>query len=218
MRPTIKRGIIAAVTCLVVILLDQLLKIWVKTNLQPGEQVVVFDWFRIAFVENNGMAFGMEIGSKLFLTLFRLVLVALLCVYIVRLIKRDKVKTGYVVCIALIIAGALGNIIDCVFYGLAWEYAPLFYGKVVDMLYFPLFSFVWPDWTPWVGGNEFEFFQPVFNIADAAITVGILVILIFYYKSLTGDTKDSGTASATRQGGKTEEMSNRDKADTTAVD
>ena len=189
MKPSTKRGVIALTTCLVVILLDQLLKIWVKTNLQLGEQVVIFDWFRIAFVENNGMAFGMEIGSKLFLTLFRVVLVVLLSVYITRLVKRTNVKTGYIVCIALIIAGALGNIIDCLFYGVAWGYAPLFYGKVVDMLYFPLFSFVWPDWMPWVGGNEFEFFQPVFNIADAAITIGILVILIFYYKSLTSDPK-----------------------------
>lgn len=194
MKPTIKKGIAAIAACLVVVVLDQLLKIWVKTNLQLGEQIVVFDWFRIAFVENNGMAFGMELGSKLFLTLFRIVLVVLLTVYIVRLVRRPAAKTGYIVCIALIIAGAVGNIIDCVFYGVVWNYAPLFFGKVVDMLYFPLFSFTWPEWMPFVGGNEFEFFQPVFNIADAAITIGILTILIFYYRSLTSsndsDEKD----------------------------
>ncbi len=194
MKPAIKKGIAAIAACLVVVVLDQLLKIWVKTNLQLGEQIVVFDWFRIAFVENNGMAFGMELGSKLFLTLFRIVLVVLLTVYIVRLVRRPAAKTGYIVCIALIIAGAVGNIIDCVFYGVAWNYAPLFFGKVVDMLYFPLFSFTWPEWMPFVGGNEFEFFQPVFNIADAAITIGILTILIFYYRSLTSsndsDEKD----------------------------
>ena len=144
MKPAVKKGLIAAAVCLFVVVFDQLLKIWVKTNLQLGDQIIIFDWFRIAFVENNGMAFGMELGSKLFLTLFRVVLVVLLSVYVCRLVKRKGVKTGYIICVALIIAGALGNIIDCVFYGVAWGYAPLFYGKVVDMLYFPLFSFVLP--------------------------------------------------------------------------
>lgn len=190
MKPAVKKGLIAAAVCLFVVVFDQLLKIWVKTNLQLGDQIIIFYWFRIAFVENNGMAFGMELGSKLFLTLFRVVLVVLLSVYVCRLVKRKGVKTGYIICVALIIAGALGNIIDCVFYGVAWGYAPLFYGKVVDMLYFPLFSFVWPDWMPFVGGNEFEFFQPVFNIADSAITIGILTIIIFYYRSLTSTSSD----------------------------
>ncbi|MBP5314476.1 MAG: lipoprotein signal peptidase [Muribaculaceae bacterium] len=190
MKPAVKKGLIAAAVCLFVVVFDQLLKIWVKTNLQLGDQIIIFDWFRIAFVENNGMAFGMELGSKLFLTLFRVVLVVLLTVYVCRLVKRKGVKTGYIICVALIIAGALGNIIDCVFYGVAWGYTPLFYGKVVDMLYFPLFSFVWPDWMPFVGGNEFEFFQPVFNIADSAITIGILTIIIFYYRSLTSTSSD----------------------------
>ena len=208
MKSAVKKGLIAAVVCLFVVVFDQLLKIWVKTNLQLGDQIIIFDWFRIAFVENNGMAFGMELGSKLFLTLFRVVLVVLLSVYVCRLVKRKGVKTGYIICVALIIAGALGNIIDCVFYGVAWGYAPLFYGKVVDMLYFPLFSFVWPDWMPFVGGNEFEFFQPVFNIADSAITIGILTIIIFYYRSLTSTSSDGDNKKAKNSDTVEESVSN----------
>lgn len=147
------------------------------------------------------MAFGMEIGSKLFLTLFRIVAVSLLIYYIIRIRNREYIKTGYIVCCALITAGAAGNIFDSVFYGIIFNnpyppeiaslfppdggYAPLFHGKVVDMLYFPLFSFYWPDWMPFVGGQYFLFFQPIFNVADAAITVGILVLILFYSRYLS---------------------------------
>lgn len=185
-----------------VLIIDQVTKILVKTNMFLGEEIDVFSWFKILFVENNGMAFGLELGSKLFLTLFRIVAIILIGYYIFKLIKdNDKVKKGYLVCLSLIFAGALGNIIDCMFYGAIFNspaypmtatmfpadggYADLMYGRVVDMLYFPLFSFVWPDWVPGVGGTLFEFFEPVFNIADSAITIGIATLLIFYRKSLS---------------------------------
>lgn len=162
-----------------------------------GESIEVASWFKILFIENNGMAFGMEVGPKLFLTLFRIVVVGLIIWYIVSLLKsRRKVKTGFYVCLALITAGAAGNIFDCMFYGVIFnnpfppEVASLFppeggygsflQGRVVDMLYFPLFSFDWPGWMPFLGGEHFIFFQPVFNIADAAITCGMLTIIFFY--------------------------------------
>ncbi len=150
------------------------------------------------------MAFGMELGSKIFLTLLRIVVVAFLIYYICRIRKISTVKTGYVVCLALIVAGAGGNILDSMFYGVVFNdplppsvavafppeggYAPLLYGRVVDMLYFPLFSFDWPQWVPFVGGQEFLFFQPVFNIADAAITVGMIVLILFYSDQLQPHT------------------------------
>ena len=185
-----------------VLIIDQISKILVKTNMFLGEEIDVFSWFKILFVENNGMAFGLELGSKLFLTLFRIVAIFLIGYYIFKLIKKNNnLKKGYLVCLSLIFAGAIGNIIDCLFYGVIFNspsypmtatlfpaeggYADLMYGKVVDMLYFPLFSFVWPDWVPVVGGSLFEFFEPVFNIADSAITIGILVLLIFYRESLS---------------------------------
>lgn len=183
-----------------VIIIDQILKIWVKTSFYWGQDVEVFSWFHLKFIQNNGMAFGMEMGPKLFLTLFRIIVVALLIWYMVKLVRNPKTPKGYLITIALITAGASGNIIDCVFYGeifnnpmptatasfVPWGegYAGLFNGMVVDMFYFPLFSFVWPDWVPFVGGEHFSFFDPVFNFADAAICVGIFVLLIFYYRHL----------------------------------
>lgn len=185
-----------------VLIIDQTSKFIVKTNMFLGESIDVFSWFKILFIENNGMAFGMELGSKLFLTIFRIVAITLIGFYIYKLIKNnDKLKKGYLISISLIFAGALGNIIDCLFYGVIFNaprfpeiatlfpaeggYADFMYGRVVDMLYFPLFSFVWPDWIPFVGGEYFEFFEPVFNIADSAITIGIALVLIFYRKSLS---------------------------------
>lgn len=190
-------GIIAAV-----IIIDQLIKIWVKTHFWLGEDYEIASWFHLRFIQNNGMAFGMEFGSKLLLTLFRLVVVGLGIWYLSRLCRNRAIPTGYVAVIALVIAGAAGNIIDCVFYGeiftnpmppevaqfTAWGdgYGTLMHGLVVDMFYFPLFSFQWPDWVPVVGGEVFSFFDPVFNFADAAITVGMVWLIIGYYKYLGG--------------------------------
>lgn len=195
-----KLGYLALLIIIAVIILDQAVKIWVKTHMYMGETHEITSWFSIHFIENNGMAFGWELGSKLLLTLFRLVLTVLLIMYMWRLRRQPGVKTGYMVCLAMITAGAIGNIIDCAFYGLIFNnpappevavmfpegggYGTLLHGRVVDMLYFPLVSWYWPDWMPWVGGERFEFFQPVFNVADAAISVGIIAVLLFYRRCL----------------------------------
>lgn len=202
----ITKGQAAAAIILATIILDQFIKIWVKTHFYLGEELRIAEWFRLVFVENDGMAFGMQMGSKLFLTLFRIVAVTALCWVIVRFCRRTDVGYGFIACLALVTAGAAGNIIDCVFYGVLFNdpmppavavmmpdgggYAPLLYGKVVDMFYFPLFSFDWPEWMPWVGGENFLFFQPVFNLADAAISVGMVVIILFYTKHLSGSDSD----------------------------
>lgn len=195
-----------------VIVIDQIVKIWVKTSFYLGESHEILPFFELRFVQNNGMAFGMELGSKLFLSLFRIAVVGLLIWYIVRLCRRRSYPAGYIVTLSLIAAGAAGNIVDCIFYGLVFDnpmppfvadfvpfghgYAPVFRGLVVDMLYFPLFSFVWPQWIPFVGGTEFSFFDPVFNIADSAITVGMCVLIFFYSKYLPlGDSKSGKQAS-----------------------
>ena len=205
------RGLIATAIILTVIILDQILKIWVKTHFYLNEDLEITSWFHLHFIENNGMAFGMEFGPKIFLTIFRLVLAAGLIWVLVRIKGMAAVKTGFLVCLALIIAGAIGNIIDCVFYGVIFNnpmppevaqmfppgggYATLFHGRVVDMLYFPLFSFTWPGWMPGVGGQEFLFSQPVFNLADAAISCGMIAVLIFYPRQLTLSSSDPSDSS-----------------------
>lgn len=197
-----RRGLLAAAIILIVIVLDQAFKIWIKTHFYLGEELQIFPWFRLLFIENNGMAFGMEMGSKLFLSIFRILAVGALIWYIVILCRRPiHLRMGFLVCVALITAGAAGNIFDCVFYGRIFNnpmppavaqmfppdggYAPYFFGRVVDMLYFPLFSFNWPEWIPGIGGSEFTFFQPVFNLADAAISVGVIILILFYSKYLS---------------------------------
>ncbi len=206
--PTRKYALVASAVAVAVIVIDQIVKIWIKTHFYLGESMPVLPFFELRFVQNNGMAFGMELGSKLFLTLFRIAVVCLLIWYICRLARRRAVPVGYVAVLSLIAAGAFGNIIDCVFYGqifsnpmppfvadfVPWGegYAPVFRGLVVDMLYFPLFSFTWPSWLPVVGGSEFSFFDPVFNIADSAITVGMALLIIFYTRYIPlGDKKDA---------------------------
>ena len=183
-----------------VLLVDQILKIWIKTNMTLGQEFpVIGNWFIIHFVENNGMAFGFEFGGeygKIFLSLFRVIAVFGIGWYILQLIKKGF-SMGFIACVSLIFAGAIGNIIDSAFYGLIFNdsygevsslfpagggYASFLHGRVVDMFYFPLFSGVFPNWVPLVGGTDFQFFRPVFNIADSAISVGIFSIIIFYRK------------------------------------
>ncbi len=192
------KGKIALGVVFLTLLVDQLSKIWIKTHMQLHESIEITPWFYIYFTENNGMAFGIEIISKLFLSIFRLVAVVLIGYYLYKIVKENY-RIGFIVCISLILAGALGNIIDSVFYGVIFDhsygqlatfmpeaggYASWFHGKVVDMLYFPLFSFYWPEWMPVVGGEEFVFFRPIFNLADSAITVGVVLLLICYRKNL----------------------------------
>lgn len=193
------KGRIALSVIFLMLLIDQLSKIWIKTHMQLHESIEITPWFYIYFTENNGMAFGIEIISKLFLSVFRLVAVVLIGYYLYKIVKENN-RTGFIVCISLILAGALGNIIDSVFYGVVFDhsygqlatfmpetggYSSWFHGKVVDMLYFPLFSFYWPEWMPMVGGEEFVFFRPIFNLADSAITVGVALLLILYRKNLS---------------------------------
>ena len=172
----------------IIILLDQVIKIWVKTHMQLGEEIhLIGNRGMLHYTENNGMAFGMELGGdlgKLVLTLFRIVAVCGIGYGLVHLIKH-RYHRGLVMMVALILAGAVGNIIDSAFYGIIYHYAPLFHGRVVDMFYFPLLSGVFPKWLPIWGGEEYIFFRPVFNLADSAISVGVVLILIFqkhYFK------------------------------------
>ena len=200
MKSTTKKGIIAIAVIFLVLLVDQISKIWVKSNMALYDMIEVTSWFKIYFVENNGMAFGIEAIGKLFLSVFRIIAVAAIIVYLTRLVKQNY-KSGFIICIALILAGASGNIIDSVFYGAFFEasyqghiasavpygegYASLLHGKVVDMLYFPLIEGTFPKWVPFVGGNDFLFFRFIFNIADSAITVGVALLIIFYRKTLS---------------------------------
>lgn len=199
-RKILTNGRMAVIIVIAILLIDQILKIWVKTNMHLHECITITDWFKICFIENKGMAFGMEIGSKLVLSLFRIVAVSVIGYYI-NLQVKQKARTGYIVCLAMVMAGAMGNIIDCMFYGLIFNassefytsyfvpfgegYAPFLMGKVVDMFYFPLIVSTWPDWMPMVGGEDFVFFSPIFNFADASISVGVVLLLLFYRKELS---------------------------------
>lgn len=194
-RLKVQRGWMAVLIVAAILLIDQIIKVTVKTHMALHEQIEIFPWFKIVFIENNGMAYGMEIGNKLVLSIFRIVAVALLSWYITRLVRR-KARWGYIACLSMVLAGAAGNIIDSMFYGLIFNassahyvsyfvpfgtgYAPFLMGKVVDMFYFPLIVTTWPEWMPVVGGNPFVFFSPVFNFADAAISVGAVLLLLFY--------------------------------------
>ncbi|MDP1726969.1 MAG: lipoprotein signal peptidase [Bacteroidota bacterium] len=167
---------------LVILFLDQFFKLYIKTHFFIGEEIsVIGDWFRLHFTENYGMAFGLEFGGKtgkIFLTVFRIIFVIAIAYYIKTLIDKNT-KTIYVISWVLIVAGAMGNIIDSVYYGVHFGYDTWFHGRVVDMLYFPLIRTTIPETFPFWAGEDFEFFRPVFNIADAAISVGFVLILIF---------------------------------------
>lgn len=195
-----------------VLLIDQVSKVYIKTHFVLGDAIDVFNWFKILFIENSGAAWGAKLSDflpvseptgKLILTIFRLFAVAGIGYWLYDTIKKNASKT-LILAVSLIFAGALGNIIDSVFYGVFFNesyqqvatvfsdepYGGLFYGKVVDMLYFPIIDTTWPDWVPYFGGSDFRFFEPVFNIADMAISTGVGILIVFNKKAF-GETKEN---------------------------
>ena len=209
-----KAIIYVILTVLMVLIIDQASKVWVKTHMEYGEEFLILglDWARIHFVENEGMAFGISFGAnmgKLLLSVFRIVAVGFIIYFIGQMLKSRE-SIGALICFSLILAGAMGNIIDSAVYGLIFSessyhgglatafpegggYAGFLYGKVVDMFYFPIIQSNWPSWVPVIGGRPFEFFSPVFNVADSAITCGIIALLLFYRRffSETNDEEAS---------------------------
>lgn len=197
----------------VVLLIDQISKVYIKTHFVLGDSVEVFEWFKILFIENSGAAWGAKLSDflpisepsgKLILTVFRLFAVAGIGYWLFDTIKKESSKV-LILAVSLIFAGALGNIIDSVFYGVIFDdsyrqvatafsdepYGGLFYGKVVDMLYFPMIDTTWPEWMPIIGGNTFKFFEPVFNIADMAISTGVGILIIFNKKAFGKEVEES---------------------------
>ena len=201
-----KQSLIATLLIILLIVIDQIIKVVVKLNMNLGESIHIFDWFQIQFIENNGMAWGMELGSKLFLSIFRIVAIGFLIWYISNRIKHGA-RMAYIVVLSMITAGAAGNIFDSLFYGqlftastpyyiegatpatlVSWGegYAPVLMGKVVDMFYFPLLHGTFPDWFPLWGGESFTFFSPIFNFADSCISVGVITIILAFRKDFNG--------------------------------
>ena len=194
------KGRLATLIIVAILLIDQAIKIWVKTSMSLHESIHITDWFYITFIENMGMAFGMQLGSKIVLSLFRVVAISVLGYYIWQQVKKNA-RTGYILLLSMVLAGAAGNLIDCMFYGLIFNessphylsyfvdfgtgYAPFLMGKVVDMFYFPLIETEWPMWMPFVGGQHFVFFSPVFNFADASISVSVVLLLLFYREEIS---------------------------------
>lgn len=208
----------ALIIVFVVLLIDQAFKIWIKTNMYLGQEFPVLgEWFLIHFTENNGMAFGLQLGGdigKLALSVFRILAVGGIVYYLYKLTQKESTRPGLVVAMSLILAGAVGNILDSAFYGLIFNdsynqiaefmppeggYAPFLFGKVVDMLYFPIVEGTFPEWVPIWGGEYFQFFRPVFNIADSAITIGISMIILFqkryFEEESTEKAKETAQAS-----------------------
>ena len=199
-KEIVTKGRLAVILIIAILLIDQFIKIWVKTHMELHENIRVTNWFYIAFIENNGMAYGMQIGSKLLLSLFRVVAIGALGYYIWLQSKKTNVRWGYIVCLSMILAGAAGNLIDCMFYGLCFDastvghvsqyvglgngYESFLMGRVVDMFYFPLIVTTYPDWFPVCGGEDFIFFSPVFNFADSSISVGVVALLLFFRKEI----------------------------------
>jgi signal peptidase II len=192
---TLRNGCLSLLLILVILVIDQLIKIEVKTHFSLGESVRVTNWFYLSFVENNGMAYGMTFFNKIVLSMFRIIALLAIGWYMCQVVRR-KHSVGYLVVLSMIFAGAAGNILDSMFYGLIFDasspytvsqfvpfgtgYASFLHGKVVDMFYFPLIVTTYPDWMPWEGGGEVVFFAPVFNFADACISVGIVIFFLFY--------------------------------------
>jgi signal peptidase II len=182
-----------------ILFFDQALKLWVKTHMYLGQEFRIFDWFIIHYTENNGMAFGFEFGGisgKLFLSIFRIIASAVIGWYLYKLISK-KAHSGLILCFSLIFAGAIGNIIDSAFYGIIFSeevnglsqlfsplggYSGFLQGRVVDMFYFPLINTQFPNWFPIIGGQPFQFFRPVFNVADSSISIGVILFIIFQKK------------------------------------
>ena len=204
-------GWLAACIVIAILLIDQIIKIEVKTNMCLHESIEVTSWFHINFIENNGMAYGMTFINKYVLSIFRIVAVTVIGYYIWLQVKQ-KARTGYIVCLSMIMAGAAGNIFDSMFYGLIFNassefytsyfvpfgtgYASFLMGKVVDMFYFPLIVTTWPDWVPMFGGQPYVFFSPVFNFADASISVSVVLVLLFYRKEISEITLKKKTETA----------------------
>ena len=194
------KGAAAVAVVLLILIIDQIIKIEVKTGMRLHESIRITGWFYISFIENNGMAYGMTFINKLFLSLFRIAAIGFI-IYYLWLQVRQQARLGYILCLSMILAGASGNIIDCVFYGQIFScstpyatatlvsfgdgYAPLLMGRVVDMFYFPIIRTEWPEWMPLCGGEPFVFFSPVFNFADSCITVGFVLLLVFFRKELS---------------------------------
>jgi signal peptidase II len=192
--------LICLVFVILLLVIDQVTKIWVKTTMIEGEMHDITSWFKIYFVENEGMAYGITIGSKLLLTLFRILAMSAGLYFLIRIIRTGRFSLPFYLCLSLVIAGGFGNIIDCLFYGevftsshgsvaqlVSWGqgYGDFLQGKVVDMLYFPIIRTTYPSWSPIHAGEPFIFFSPIFNFADSCITTGVLALLLFYRKTCT---------------------------------
>lgn len=191
MEKSKKLTLTAIIIMVVLVVIDQIIKILVRTNMSPGETIpVIGHWFLLHFVENEGIAFGVSFGQnigKLLLSLFRIGVVGFLTYYVFKLIKLGKLRTGTVILSSMVLAGAIGNIVDSLFYGVIFGYAPFLYGSVVDMFYFPLFLL--PDWFPVFGGEYF--FPAIFNFADSCVTVG-LIGLLFFLKDFSDKKEEAG--------------------------
>lgn len=218
MNPLIKKSLLIG---LLVIIADQALKIWVKTHMYIGESSFLnwdwsFSWFQLTFIENPGMAFGLKLEGetgKYILSIFRIIAIIGLVIFIGWMIKKKQPTTGFIICLSLITAGAIGNLLDSMFYGLLFGpsgysanqiaefmpadggYAPFLQGKVVDMLFFPIIDTTLPEWVPFKGGDHFVFFSPIFNIADSAVTVGTFAMILFHKRIFPNDTTQESVES-----------------------
>lgn len=220
MTRSTKTALLTGGFVLLLLLIDQVTKIWVKTSMVEGEMHQITSWFKIYFVENEGMAYGITFGSKLLLTLFRIIAMGAGVYYLVQLIRTGRFSLGFCLTLGLVIAGGLGNVIDCLFYGevfsasrgavaqfVSWGqgYGTFLHGKVVDMLYFPLIETTYPTWSPFHAGEPFVFFSPIFNFADACISVGVALLLFCYRRTFAEALESLSPSRATKDTPHTEE-------------